>query len=287
MSHNCNVTTQRQAQRLHSDSKLTLLFIYTDIDKQATTPQIFQAYEARFRMPRIQPPQLDALVDGPEGFLDLNSPKYPLPYEYGNSYYAFTAGPVLHIILNSYVSVNAGSTQYNWLVKTLSNVDRNVTPWITATLHAPFYNTFANHQDDEQVLAAREHLEPVFCQYRVNIVFSGHVHAYQRTHRVANRQKDPKGPRYVTVGAGGRAASATFNMLDMEPWLAARDASMFGYGVFTVFNATTAHWKWVPVAQGTEAERFHEYNLVSGRPDLHLASLRSDESYWNNQHFQE
>jgi hypothetical protein len=143
-----------------------------DIEKQENDTEMFLAYEHRFRMPRVRPPALGKF-DGPPGLFNMDHPPYPLPYEWGNAYYAFTYGPARVIMISSYSSMEPNSTQYQWIVSELENVDRTVTPWLLAVLHTPLYNTFSVHQRDFQIVAAREHLEPLFVQHKVNMVFTG------------------------------------------------------------------------------------------------------------------
>ena len=45
--------------------------------------------------------------------------------------------------------------------------------------------------------------EDMFYHYGVDMVFNGHVHAYERTHPVYKYQLDTCGPIYVTIGDGG------------------------------------------------------------------------------------
>ena len=215
-----------------------------DIDKEENGTGIFLAYEHRFRMPRVRPPQLGE-YDGPLGSLNMDRPPYPLPYEWGNAYYAYTYGPARILMINAYSSMERNSTQYNWIVSELEQIDRSITPWVLAVLHTPLYNTFSLHQHDYQSLAAKEHLEPLFVQHRVNVVFSGHIHAYLRTTTVAHGIVDPTGPMHVTIGAGGRKCEAPFLNETPEDWVQVRDATVFGYGVFRIRNRTHAEWDWI------------------------------------------
>lgn len=109
-----------------------------DIDKQPHRQEIFMAYEHRFRMPRVNPPIL-GIYEGDQidekGHLNMDAPPYPLPYEWGNAYYAFTYGPAKHIILCAYSDMSPGSTQYEWLVKEFESIDRKRTPWVFVTIH--------------------------------------------------------------------------------------------------------------------------------------------------------
>jgi Calcineurin-like phosphoesterase/Purple acid Phosphatase, N-terminal domain len=143
-----------------------------DIEKQENDTEMFMAYENRFRMPRMHPPVMEK-YDGPPGLFNMDHPPYPLPYEWGNGYYAFTYGPARVIMINAYASMEANSTQYRWIESELRAVDRTVTPWVLTVLHPPIYNTFSLHQRDPQIVAAKTNLEPLFVEHRVNMVFTG------------------------------------------------------------------------------------------------------------------
>jgi acid phosphatase type 7 len=216
-----------------------------DIDKVEFGSDIFLAYEYRFRMPRVRPPEL-GVYDGPSGYLNMDTPPYPLPYEWGNAYYAYTYGPVRFIMISSYSSIIPGSTQHTWVTKELESVNRIITPWVVVVLHTPMYNTFALHRHDTQIVAVQEHLEPLIVQHKVNMVFTGHIHAYLRTANVVlGGIVDQTGPIHITVGAGGRKCEAPFMNADPEPWVQVRDATIYGYGMFRVLNETHAQWDWV------------------------------------------
>jgi len=227
-----------------------------DIDKLEDDDGIFLAYEHRFRMPRIKPAELGR-YNGPDGRLNMDQPPYPLPYEYGNAYYSFTYGPAKVIMVSSYSSMEPDSIQYNWILDQLQSVKRTVTPWLLVTLHTPIYNTFGLHQKDPQIAAAKKHLEPLFVEYGVNMVFSGHIHAYLRTSNVAMGEVTPKGPMHITVGAGGRKCEAPFKSIEPEPWVEVRDATNFGFGMFRILNQTHAMWNWIHTGQ-TDDRDFNE-----------------------------
>jgi acid phosphatase type 7 len=229
-----------------------------DIDKVELGSEIFLAYEYRFRMPRVHPPQL-GLYDGPPGFLNMDVPPYPLPYEWGNAYYAYTYGPARFVMVSSYSSILPGSAQHTWIQEELAAIDRRVTPWVIVVLHTPMYNTFALHRHDLQIVAVKEHLESILVEHKVNMVFTGHIHAYLRTANVVNDGVlDPTGPVHITVGAGGRKCEAPFMNLDPEPWVKVRDATIYGYGMFRILNQTHASWDWVH----TGVSEDHPVNLI-------------------------
>lgn len=63
--------------------------------------------------------------------------------------------------------------QYAWLEKDLARVDRAVTPWLVATWHPPWYNSYASHYQEFECM--RQEMEALLYKYNVDIVFSGHV----------------------------------------------------------------------------------------------------------------
>jgi hypothetical protein len=46
-------------------------------------------------------------------------------------------------------------------------------------------------------------MEGLLLQYQVDLVFAGHVHAYERTAPVANGVVTPGAITYITIGDGG------------------------------------------------------------------------------------
>jgi hypothetical protein len=224
-----------------------------DIEKTEHEREIFQAYEMRFRMPQVAPAVREPF-DGPDGRMNMDKPPYPLTYEYGNAYYDFIYGPAHHIVVSSYSDMDEGSIQYEWLLDTLKSVDRKLTPWVFVTMHVPIYNTFNNHQNDYQRVAAIEYIEPLLIKYKVNMVFSGHVHAYMRTHPVVNSTVTPTGPVYIIVGAGGRAAESKFLQETPEEWVAERDATIYGYGSVLIHNKTHASWDWIHTGEESKSD---------------------------------
>ncbi|KAL9237749.1 hypothetical protein vseg_012262 [Gypsophila vaccaria] len=192
-------------------------------------------------------------------------------------YYSFDAGGIHFIMLGAYVDYNKTSTQYAWLVNDLNRIDRSVTPWLVAAWHAPWYNSYSSHYQEFECM--RQEMEELLYQHGVDIVFSGHVHAYERMNRVYNYTLNPCGPVYITVGDGGniekidvdhaddpgKCPSPSDNVPEIGPvchlnytsgpakgkfcwdrqpeWSAFRESS-FGHGILEVMNSTYALWTW-------------------------------------------
>ena len=126
----------------------------------------------------------------------------PAPAAGGDSvWYSLDVAGAHWIALSNYHSFTSGSPQYEWLKNDLASIDRTVTPWVFVNTHAPWYNTNSAHQGDGE--AQRNALERMLYEAGVDAFFVGHVHAYERNHRVYNNQRDPKGPVHITIGDGG------------------------------------------------------------------------------------
>lgn len=231
-------------------------------------------------MPRIQPPEL-GIYEGPTGPLNMDQPPYPLPYEYGNAYYAYTYGLARIFMVSSYSAMEPGSKQHKWLKQGLNSVDREETPWVIVVLHTPIYSTFALHRKDPQITAAIEHLEPLFVKNEVNLVFSGHIHAYMRSKPVRFGKLHIKGPRHIIVGAGGRKCEAPFLNATAEDFVEVRDATKYGYGLLHIYNRSTAAWDWIHTGQADD----RDYNEVK-KSDVQLPpGPGTDRVFFENQYY--
>lgn len=69
--------------------------------------------------------------------------------------------------------------QWTWLKDELQRVDREKTPWLIVLMHAPIYNSnMAHYMEGESM---RSVFERWFVHHKVDLVFAGHVHAYERS----------------------------------------------------------------------------------------------------------
>jgi 3',5'-cyclic AMP phosphodiesterase CpdA len=80
--------------------------------------------------------------------------------------------------------------QLQWLEKALRS---STDDWKIAYFHHPLYSSAARHGSETDLRAV---LEPLFVQYGVNVVLSGHDHTYERI-------KPQKGISYFVQGASG------------------------------------------------------------------------------------
>lgn len=69
--------------------------------------------------------------------------------------------------------------QWHWLDEELKRVDREKTPWLIVLMHVPIYNSNEAHfMEGESMRAA---FEAWFVEHKVDVIFAGHVHAYERS----------------------------------------------------------------------------------------------------------
>ncbi|KAJ9169762.1 hypothetical protein P3X46_017917 [Hevea brasiliensis] len=210
------------------------------------------------------------------------SSRFAFPSEESGSsstfYYSFNAGGIHFIMLGAYIAYNKSDDQYKWLEIDLANVDRSRTPWLVAAWHPPWYSSYKAHYREAECM--RVAMEELLYSYGVDIVFNGHVHAYERSNRVYNYTLDPCGPVYITVGDGGNREKMAIEHVDEpgncpepsttpdpymggfcainfttgpaagkfcwdgQPDYSAFRESSFGHGILEVKNETWALWTW-------------------------------------------
>ena len=91
----------------------------------------------------------------------------------------------------------------------------------------------------------RETVEDILFKYQVNLVITGHVHAYERTYPVYQGKPNPVGPIYITIGDGGNIEGHATNYQEPPPvWSAYRNGTQYGYGTLTIINSTQMLWRW-------------------------------------------
>ncbi|WZZ29855.1 hypothetical protein YC2023_013256 [Brassica napus] len=208
------------------------------------------------------------------------SSRFAFPYiESGSTskfYYSFNAGGIHFVMLGAYIDFDRSGEQYEWLKRDLAKFNRSVTPWLVVTWHPPWYSTYTAHYKEAECMKVA--MEELLYSYGTDIVFNGHVHAYERSNRVYNYQLDPCGPVHIVIGDGGNrekmaiehtdepgkcpdplstpdaalggqfcASNSTTTgafCWDQQPPYSALRESSFGHGILEMKNATWALWTW-------------------------------------------
>ncbi|XVE61503.1 hypothetical protein DITRI_Ditri06bG0045600 [Diplodiscus trichospermus] len=174
--------------------------------------------------------------------------RWRMPFEESGSnsnlYYSFDVAGVHVIMLGSYTYFDPDSDQFKWLQADLGKIDRGKTPWILAIIHAPWYNTNTAHQGEPESDLMKKSMEGLLYNARVDFVFAGHVHAYERFTRVYNGEADNCAPVHITIGDGGNREGLATKYMDSKPEISMFREASFGHGQLEVLNATHAVWTW-------------------------------------------
>ncbi len=134
-------------------------------------------------------------------------------------YYSFDYGNVHVVSLDSQLSARdeqQRKTMHDWLVEDLSN---NNLSWTIVIFHHPPYTKGSHDSDvaaakkggiDTPIVDMREEFTPVFEDYGVDLVYSGHSHSYERSyylsgHTGAANSFDPA--VHIELNATGAPAS--------------------------------------------------------------------------------
>lgn len=110
---------------------------------------------------------------------EKNSPLYFDNFTLPNNerWYSVERGNLHFIVLDSNSDCNIDSEQYLWLEDDLQNITENMI-FVIAIFHHPPFST-GRHPEDQKGL--RQSIVPLFEQYDVDIVFTGHDHDYERS----------------------------------------------------------------------------------------------------------
>ncbi|KAL0427197.1 UNVERIFIED_CONTAM: Bifunctional purple acid phosphatase 26 [Sesamum latifolium] len=179
--------------------------------------------------------------------------RYPTPYPASKSsspmWYAVRRASAHIIVLSSYSPFVKYTPQWKWLEEELKRVDREKTPWLIVLMHAPIYNSNNAHYREGESM--RVVFESWFCQYKVDVIFAGHVHAYERSYRISNIRPDSSNPVpdksapvYITVGDGGNQEGLANKFRDPQPDYSAFREASYGHSTLEIKNRTHAIYHW-------------------------------------------
>lgn len=105
--------------------------------------------------------------------------------EYVGGDYSFTYGSALFIMLNTQ---DTNSAEHGQFIK--ESVEANPdAQWIIVSLHQDIYGS-AEHSNEPEIINLRYALVPYFEQYGVDVVLTGHDHAYSRSELLKGGAKE-------------------------------------------------------------------------------------------------
>ncbi|HUW30317.1 MAG TPA: metallophosphoesterase [Planctomycetota bacterium] len=115
----------------------------------------------------------------------------------GKAWYTFSWGNVDFFVVDSIADFQPASEQWKWLKAAL---EASTATWKIVAHHYPFISSRKRFMDQQM----NESLRPLFEQYGVCLVFSGHEHNYARTRPLLSSAGESACPiTYITVGPGG------------------------------------------------------------------------------------
>ncbi|CAH9083243.1 unnamed protein product [Cuscuta epithymum] len=183
--------------------------------------------------------------------------RFYVPFEASGStsplWYSIRRASAHIIVLSSYSAFGTYTPQWKWLESELAKVDRRETAWLIVLMHCPMYSSNMHHYMEGESM--RVLYEPLFVQYKVDVVFAGHVHSYERSIRVSNiaydiengqcsPAKDGSAPVYITIGDGGNSEGLAIEMRQPQPSYSAYREASFGHGMLDIKNRTHARFGW-------------------------------------------
>ena len=173
--------------------------------------------------------------------------RYFMPYESsnaleGNLYFSYNYDNVHIIMLSSETSFTESSQQFQWFMNHMKKINRLKQPWLFVFFHRPPYHSNQKHSTSGKKFI--DIYEPHFIEYKVDIVFNGHVHAYERTFAMKQNSKNDCYqniysicPIYMTIGTGGRRLYKSWNK---QPIWSEERIATFGYGTIEILNESVA-----------------------------------------------
>ncbi len=117
-------------------------------------------------------------------------------------YYSFDYGNIHFVVLNTGDTVGASLSdeQFDWLKKDLASTKQK---WKIVALHNPLYSPGKYGTDtsfNALALGLRKQLDPIFAQYKVDLVLNGHDHVYSQSYPITSESTAIKDGEKQTVG---------------------------------------------------------------------------------------
>jgi len=176
------------------------------------------------------------------------------------------------------------SDEVTWLIQDLATANlpenRKAHPWIIVAGHRPIYSSTIGYSEDgipidSELYPSNSHtlqstFEEIFAKYKVDLVFNGHVHSYERNYPAFNSSKggdynNPEFPFNIVIGCAGNIegledpTNSSWNWPQPE-WSAHRFGEDFGYGILDILNDTHLHWTFYRAGDGGIEDEIDVYN---------------------------
>jgi hypothetical protein len=219
----CGCDAQREvAERMQAVPADFILhtgdMVYRDGAPEDYDPKLFGPYRTLLRRTVLWPALGNHDIRSADGAAWRAAFLTPANNRAGSEdYYSFDHGPLHVVVLNSNASTAPDSPQYAFVE---ADLESSQARWKVVAFHHTIYSSGSRHGSN---LRIRANLTPLFDRYRVDLVFMGHDHDYERTHplRADAVVADGEGTVYVTTGGGG----ADLRSVGKSPFTAYAEAS--------------------------------------------------------------
>ncbi|MFA5410492.1 MAG: metallophosphoesterase family protein [Candidatus Omnitrophota bacterium] len=151
------------------------------------------------------------------------------------NYYSFDYGNAHFAIIDSNQDLSPGSEQYQWLEKDLTHSRAS---WKFVFHHHPVYTSDSDDYGDTCKGKSRlgdtnvRQLTPLYEKYKVDIVWYGHAHYYERTWPIS-RGKVEQGGGVVYIQTGGGGAELE-DFAPTRSWFSAKILHNWQYCLVTI-----------------------------------------------------
>ena len=204
-------------------------------------------------------PVLQGANDRRKAFLDAAGPAYPRAASY-----TFDQGGAHWVVLDSNPHADWNDPALaRWLEADLNSPAARDAAWRFVAMHHPMFNSSHAHGDDQRMRV----IAPILERGKVDVVFAGHVHNYQRTRPLRfaptpglgdepgslvageftyDRTFDgvthttPSSPLYIVTGAGGARLYDVRQGRDRASWQPFTVAFVSDVHSFTIVDMTRA-----------------------------------------------
>lgn len=143
---------------------------------------------------------------GGDGGLDT----YKAFFGYSKTYLSFQYQNFWFLIMDTNISFSSGSAQYNFVTAELARVkdDASIT-WRAVVFHHPMFGADSDHTYNDGNF--NQTYQRLFQDNKINFVFTGHNHNWQRTYQVVYNSGDPESP--TVVGSASPYSAATKGLI--------------------------------------------------------------------------
>ena len=257
----------RVANLVHSwDWDLGLLpgdIIYPDGQASGFDPYFFTPYGQTLRSTPFYPVLGNHDNHTSSGHPYLDAFHLPSSNSDTERWYSFDHGNVHFIGLDS--NQKTSPRQTTWLRNDLMAARSNNAQWIFVTFHHPAYSSGAVHGRDQTVY---QNWCPIFEEFEVDAVFTGHDHIYERTTVRRDFYPNNRGVVYYVAGTGG----AGLYGINQQPYSA---YAVSKHGALKVdVRGNVFHSVFLDGSPGTLGQQLDPYSMVRGpvTPGLRAAS---------------